>query len=136
MIWAPEGAFTFGYVEDVARGLLLAGELGNEGEIYFLAGAVMTNREVMRVWGEVTGRRPPFIWLPRLLALAMGTLAAPLLRMVGQPAFISPEVVRSTFASFRYRSDKAIEQLGASFRSGEQAWKETLLGESANHKRG
>jgi nucleoside-diphosphate-sugar epimerase len=134
MIWAPDAAFTFGYVEDVAQGLLLAGEKGRVGETYFLAGAVMTNREVMQVWGEVTGRRPPFIWLPRPLAIAMGTLVAPMLRMLGQPAFISPEVVKSTFVSFRYRSDKAIEELGMSFRSGEEAWKETLLGESSRDK--
>lgn len=130
MGWAPEGTFTFGHVEDVAEGLLLAGERGQPGEIYFLAGHVQTTREMMQVWSQTTGRRPPSIWLPRSLAITQSIFTAPLLRAFGQPAFISPEVVRSSFVSFRYRSDKAIEQLGASFRSVEQAWEETLLEEA------
>lgn len=131
LIWAPEGAYTFGHVEDVANGLLLAGERGQPGEIYFLAGYVLVMREILSVWGETTGRRPPFIWLPRSVALAQAAIVAPLLRLLGQPAFISPEVVRSSFVSFRYRSDKAVDQLGVVFRPAEQAWQETLREEAA-----
>ncbi|HEY47097.1 MAG TPA: NAD-dependent epimerase/dehydratase family protein [Anaerolineae bacterium] len=130
MGWAPEGAFTFGHVNDVAEGLLLAGERGQPGEIYFLAGQVLTNHEMMQIWSQTTGRRPPSIWLPRSLAMAQAMFTAPLLRALGHPAFISPEVVRSSFVSFRYRSDKATDQLGVSFRSAEQAWEETLLEEA------
>jgi dihydroflavonol-4-reductase len=130
LIWAPDGAFTYGYVDDVANALVLAAEHGQVGETYFIAGKVLTNRAMMRVWGEVTGRRPPFIWLPRPVALAQSMLVAPLLRLMGQSAFISPDTVRSSYASFRYRSDKAEHQLGASFRSAEQAWAETLQAEA------
>ena len=128
--WAPEGTFTFGHVKDVAEGLLLAGERGQPGETYFLAGHPMTNHEMMQVWSQITGRRPPSIWLPRSLALTQAVLTAPLLRVLGYPAFISPEVVKSSFVSFRYRSDKAMDQLGVIFRSAEQAWEETLLEEA------
>jgi dihydroflavonol-4-reductase len=130
MGWAPEGTFTFGHVEDVAEGLLLAGERGQPGETYFLAGQVLTTREMMQIWSQTTGRRPLSIWLPRSLAIAQAMFTAPLLRALGQPAFISPEVVRSSFVSFSYRSHKAIDQLGVSFRSAEQAWEEALLEEA------
>ena len=130
MGWAPEGAFTFGHVKDVAEGLLLAGELGQPGEMYFLAGQVQTTHEMMQMWSQITGRRPPPIWLPRSLAMAQAVFTAPLLRSLGHPAFISPEVVRSSFVSFRYRSDKAMDQLGVVFRSAEQAWEETLQEEA------
>ncbi len=130
MGWAPDGAFTFGHVEDVAEGLLLAGERGQPGETYFLAGHVLTNHEMMQVWSQTTGRRPPLIWLPRSLAIAQALITAPLLRALGHPAFISAEVVKSSFVSFRYRSDKATDQLGVTFRSAEQAWEETLLEEA------
>lgn len=130
MGWAPEGAFTFGYVKDVAEGLLLAGERGQPGETYFLAGQVLTNHEMMQIWSQITGRRPPSIWLPRSLAMAQAMFVAPLLRALGHPAFISPEVVRSSFVSFRYRSNKAMNELGVVFRSAEQAWEETLLEEA------
>jgi dihydroflavonol-4-reductase len=130
MGWAPEGAFTFGHVKDVAEGLLLAGERGQPGETYFLAGQVLTNYEMMQIWSQITGRRPPSIWLPRSLAIAQALFATPLLRALGHPAFISPEVVKSSFVSFRYRSDKAMDQLGVIFRSAEQAWEETVLEEA------
>jgi dihydroflavonol-4-reductase len=130
MGWAPEGAFTFGHVRDVAEGLLLAGERGQPGEMYFLAGQVLTTHEMMQIWSQITGRRPPSIWLPRSLATAQSIFTAPLLRALGHPAFISPEVVRSSFVSFRYRSDKALDHLGVVFRSAEQAWQETLQEEA------
>jgi hypothetical protein len=60
------------------------------------------------------------------LAVAQGILAAPLLRAVAGSAFISAEVVRSSYVSFRYCSDKAIRELGASFRPPEVTWTETL----------
>ena len=126
LTWAPEGVFTFGHVEDVAAAMLLVGEKGRPGETYFVAGTALTNRELMRVWGEASGLRPPHIWLPRPMAVAQGALAAPLLRAFGQPAFISAEVVRSSYVSFRYSSQKAIRELGASFRTAEAAWSETL----------
>lgn len=124
--WAPEGAFTFGHVEDVAEGILLAAEKGRAGETYFVAGTQLTNAELMRVWGEATGMKPPFIWLPRALAMAQASVAAPILRATGNTAFLSPEVVRSSYVSFRYTSEKAVRELGAAFRPAETTWAETL----------
>jgi dihydroflavonol-4-reductase len=126
LTWAPQGAFTFGSVEDVAAAMLRVGEKGRPGETYFLAGTTLTNRELMRVWGEASGLRPPHIWLSRPVALAQAALAAPLLRALGQPAFLSPEAVRSSYVSFRYTSEKAIRELGATFRPAETTWNETL----------
>lgn len=132
--WAPEGAFTYAHVEDVAEAILLAAEHGAAGQTYFLAGEVMTLRQVTHTWSAATGRRLPFVWLPRPAALAMASVAAPLLRLAGQPAFISPEVVRSSFVSFRYRSNKAIGELGAAFRPAAQAWTETLRAGTASQR--
>lgn len=123
-------------MEDVANGLLLAGERGQPGETYFLAGHVIVMREILRVWGETIGRLPPFIWLPRPVALAQAVIVTPRLRLLGQPAFISPEVVRSSFVSFRYRSDKAVDQLEVVFMPAEQAWEEKMREEAARAKLG
>jgi nucleoside-diphosphate-sugar epimerase len=134
--WAPEGAFTFGHVEDVAEAIVLAGEKGRSGATYFVAGTQLSNVELMRVWGEATGLKPPFVWLPRPLAMAQASLAAPLLRAVGQTAFLSPEVVRSSYVSFRYSSQRAIRELGASFRPAETTWAETLREEMRRTRAG
>jgi hypothetical protein len=44
---------------------------------------------------------------------------------------MSPEMVRSSFLSFQYRSQKAVDQLGVVFRSASQAWEDTLREEAA-----
>ncbi len=129
--WGAESWFTFGHVEDVAESLILSGEKGKIGELYFIGGEMITLRRMMEVWGDAANRAPPFIWLPKSIALAQAALIAPLLRLAGKPAFISPEVVRSSFVSFRYSSAKAEAQLGARFRSAEQAWNDTIEAEMA-----
>ncbi len=129
VIWAPEAAFTFAHVDDVAEGIALAAEKGRAGEIYFLAGETIVNRQLVQLWKKAVGGIPPFIWLPKPLALAQGALVEPILRLLGVPAFISREVVASSFVSFRYSSEKAKRELGWKPRGAEQAWTDTLRAE-------
>jgi hypothetical protein len=89
----------------------------------------MTNREMLATWVEALDRRSVFMWLPQPLAIVTGALMAPVLRLVGQPAFISPEVVRSSFVSFRYSSEKIRDEIGVTFRNARQAWMDTIHGE-------
>lgn len=131
VIWAPEGAFTFGYVEDVAEGIALTAEKGRVGEMYILGRGTLTLRDVMPVWKRAVGGIAPFIWLPKRLAVAQGILVEPVLRLLGIPAFISREVVASAYVSFRYSSEKAKRELGWNPRSAEQAWIDTLRAEKA-----
>jgi nucleoside-diphosphate-sugar epimerase len=129
IIWAPDGAFTFVHVEDVAEGMALAAEKGRVGETYFLGAGWLTVREIMQTWKKAVGGIPPFIWLPRPLAVAQGMMLEPLLRLFGLPAFISRESVESSYVSFRYMSEKAKRELGWNPRSAEQAWVDTLKAE-------
>jgi nucleoside-diphosphate-sugar epimerase len=125
-LWGPEGAFSFIHVEDVASGLIRIMEDGCIGENYFLAGSVMTNREMVAFWREQTGRFFPVIWIPRSMAILAGYLAAPLLRTIRQTAFISPEVVRSSYVSFRYSNEKVCDELGVTLRTAREAWADTI----------
>ncbi len=128
-LWAPEGTFSFVHVDDVAHGLVRIMEDGRVGENYFMSGSQMSNREMLDFWNRATGRKFPIVWIPRRIALMVGYLAAPLLRILGQPAFISPEVVRSSYASFKYSDEKIREYLGVSTRSAEEAWEATITKE-------
>ncbi|MGH2524098.1 MAG: NAD-dependent epimerase/dehydratase family protein, partial [Anaerolineales bacterium] len=130
-VWAPEGAFTMAHVDDVAEAIALAGQKGRPGQTYFVAGHVITNQEIVEVWKRTPGGFKPFIWLPPRLARLTGSLTEPLLRLLGLPAFISREVVENSYVSFRYSSAKAEHELGAHFRSAEQAWLDTLAAERA-----
>jgi hypothetical protein len=63
--------------------------------------------------------------------MLQGALVEPVLRLVGVPAFISREVVTSSYVSFQYSSEKAKRELGWQPRSGKQAWLDTLRAERA-----
>jgi dihydroflavonol-4-reductase len=134
--WAPEGAFTFGHVDDVADGILAAGEQGGHAGVYILAGSILTIREMMRVWKGVEGRTPVRLWLPRPLALAQAAILAPLLRAAGQSPFVSTEAVRASYVSFRYDSGRAERELEVSFRPAAQAWEDALHAERAVMREG
>ena len=129
-LWAPEGSFSFIHVEDVAASLIRIMEDGRIGENYFLAGEVMTNQEMIELWKTNLDRAFPVIWLPLSLAMVVGNLTAPLLRLLGQPAFISPEVVRSSYVSFKYSDEKVRTELGASIRTAKEAWEDTITSET------
>ncbi|MFN2275903.1 MAG: hypothetical protein ACK2TX_13770, partial [Anaerolineales bacterium] len=58
-----------------------------------------------------------------------GLLAAPFLRLLGKPAFISTEVVRSSYASFRYDGVKVQQTTGVKLRRAPQAWTDTIQAE-------
>ena len=109
--------------------------LGEPGQEYFICGSVMTNREMLSTWAEELGRNTRFVWLPYPLAMAVGALAAPFLRLLGKPAFISTEVVRSSYASFRYEGEKVQRTTGVKLRSAEEAWIDTIDAERELLKR-
>jgi nucleoside-diphosphate-sugar epimerase len=127
--WGPESTFTFAHVEDVAESLARLGEKGRWGHMYFIAGEAISMRQLAAIWEAFRGRRWPWIWLPKPLAIGQGALLQEVLRLLGQPAFLSVEAMSSSFVSFQYSSEKAIQELGVVFRSAEQTWRETLEGE-------
>jgi dihydroflavonol-4-reductase len=133
--WAPEGAFTIGHVDDVSEAMALAAERGQPGCHYILGGGVITMRALIAVWRSTPGSLQPRLWLPRPVAWLNGALAEPLLRLLGQPAFLSRESVNGAYVSFRYSSARAERELGAAFRSPEQAWRDTLAAERALARR-
>ncbi len=129
--WAPDAIYTMAHVDDVAEGMALAAEKGQPGQTYILGGASLSMRALMETWKQTPGGIKPFIWLPRPLASFTGLVAGPLLRGLGQRAFLSLEVINSSYVSFRYSSARAERELGAHFRPAEQAWRDTLAAERA-----
>jgi dihydroflavonol-4-reductase len=129
--WAPDAQFTIGHVDDVAEAMALSAERGRPGCTYFVAGAPMTMRAMMNTWRAMPGGLKPRFWLPRPVAALNGLLAAPVLRLLGQPAFLSREVVNSSYVRQYISSALAESELGARFRGAEQAWRDTLAAERA-----
>ncbi len=135
MSWAPDAVFTMVHVDDVAEAMALAAERGQPGRTYFLGGTSITMRQIMDVWRAAPGGLKPRLWLPRPLAWSSALLAEPLLRLLRLPAFFSRETVTNAFGHYRYSSARAEQELGARFRSAEQAWRDTLAAERAAPRR-
>jgi nucleoside-diphosphate-sugar epimerase len=133
-VWAPDAAFTMGHLDDVTEAMALAAEKGRPGQTYIVGGGVLSVRRMIETWSRTPGGFKPFLWMPRPLALLSGALSEPLLRFLGLPAFLSREVVRGSYVSFRYSSAKAERELGAKFRTAEQAWLDTLAAERTQLK--
>jgi dihydroflavonol-4-reductase len=68
---APPGGMDFVHVEDIARGVLAAAELGVNGERFILGGQALSFREAYELFARVTGGPPPrSIGKPWLIKLA------------------------------------------------------------------
>ncbi|HLP96268.1 MAG TPA: NAD-dependent epimerase/dehydratase family protein [Saprospiraceae bacterium] len=128
--WAPEAVNTYTYVDDMANGIALAAQKGRVGETYIIAGEIMTKRTLLNIWTQKPGAAQSWIYLPVWLAKIMFAPMAPLLRWLKLPAFISSETINGD-VNRRFSSAKAQQELGWTFRSGEQIWLDTLTKEQA-----
>lgn len=94
--------------EDVARGHLLADELGRPGERYILGNRNFTLERLFADLGRLSGIEPPALTLPLVSALAFARTAE---LLPGRPAITVGEV-RASALHWAFRSTKAKRELG------------------------
>lgn len=128
----PKQGGCWSYVEDVARGHLLAMDRGEVGERYNLAGPCMYWEEVLEVAREVTGVRPPRLVLPAWLARLSSVLLKPLARVLPLPTMYHPETLRIAGGVTYFASDeRARRELGWEPRPFRDGLETTLRAERA-----
>jgi dihydroflavonol-4-reductase len=114
------------HVEDVADGILLAHDRGQLGESYVLGGERGTMGDLIEKTAELSGRRPPRLTLPPLMA----KLSAPLGPLVGPALGFPPnlrEAIRaSNGVTYLAKDDKARRELGYSPRGLDAGLRQTL----------
>lgn len=104
------GCWTF--VEDCARGHVLAMDRGTAGESYHLAGPCMYWEEALATAREITGIRPPRLVLPPWLARLSSYLMMPVASVVPLPPTYHPETLRvAAGTTYFARDDKARREL-------------------------
>jgi nucleoside-diphosphate-sugar epimerase len=122
----PELGLVFVHVEDVAEGILLAHDRGQVGESYVLGGERGTMGELIEKTAELSGRKPPRMTLPPLLA----KLSAPLGPLVGPamgfPPNLSEAIKVSNGVTYWAKDDKARRELGYSPRGLDAGLRQTL----------
>ena len=127
--WSPESIFCCVDVADLAEGIALAAEKGRDGESYMLTGQSQTLREIFQTWKSKPGRFIPRVWLPVPLVLPIFGVLEPIQRMIGLPAVLSRETVRTVATNMYYSNQKAQRELGWSFRPADVMWHEAIEGE-------
>jgi dihydroflavonol-4-reductase len=130
--FSPDTMFAPAHVDDVSEGIALAAEKGRIGESYLLAGDPMSMREMFEHWATIPGGFKVRFYVPNWLAVLMFAPVAPLLRLVGLPAFISRETVAAGCISYNFSGAKAQRELGWSYRPVAQIWQDIFDGELAS----
>jgi nucleoside-diphosphate-sugar epimerase len=129
--WSPNAVQSAVYMDDLTEGVALAAEKGRIGETYLLCGEARTMREHFGYWRQRPGANIPSVWAPPWLMALSFTPLEPLLRLLGLPAFLSRESVAGGATNWYYVSDKAVRELGWTYRSAEAMWLAALDAEIA-----
>ena len=103
-------------VRDVADGMISAAQRGEQGERYFLTGDVIPALEMVRVFGEVSGRKMPSRAVPLWVGWAAVPIALTAAKLTGKPALVTPDMLRASVSNEIVSHDKAARQLGFTLR--------------------
>ena len=109
------------HVDDVARGHLLALELGQIGERYILGGEDMSLQDILRVICEIGERRAPGIRIPHDLLLPVAWLSELWAGISGVEPLATVDGIRMSRKHMFFSSDKAATRLGYHSRSARDA---------------
>jgi nucleoside-diphosphate-sugar epimerase len=119
-------AYSWGYVDDIARAHILAMERGNAGESYIIAGSSHTLVEMMDLAAQITGVPTPRHVAPGLLRMASGVMGV-VEKVVPVPDEYSSEYLRiSAGVTYLGTAKKAELAWGYHPRSLEEGLAKTL----------
>ncbi len=120
--YLARSALNVAAVEDVARGHVLAFELGRRGERYLLGGDDMTMREVFATIALGVGLPAPRVPVPWFVAYAGARLADAALRPLGrEPQLLVLDEVRAGRLPHLFNDAKARRELGYTSRPARAA---------------
>ena len=119
-------AYSWGFVDYIATGHLLAMEKGKNGEPYIIAGETHLLREAFNMAEEITGIPAP-VEIPFNLLKGLSAIMKVFEKIIPVPEIYSAEGLR-VIAGVTYTGDnkKAREELGYSPRNFTDGWRETL----------
>jgi dihydroflavonol-4-reductase len=115
------------HVDDVAAGHLSALERGRIGERYILGGENMTLREILIEICRLAGCAPPRIRLPHSALLPVAYASEALARLTGRGTRVTVEAVCLAHKHMYFSSEKAVRDLGYSWRPPARAFEDALL---------
>ena len=116
LLGIPPGRVSVVDARDVADGVLRAAERGRAGERYIVAGRPATLLEISETLERVSGVPGPRLRLPYLPMLSFAYASKFFGRITGAPVLVTPEAIRTLQEGYDMSSEKAVRELGVSFR--------------------
>jgi farnesol dehydrogenase len=101
----------YAFVDDVARGHLLALERGVPGRGYILGGENATQNDLFAVLHDLTGRPAPRLAVPYWVAGLAATAQVLRARVTGRVPDVTPGIVATFRHEWAYRSDRAAREI-------------------------
>jgi nucleoside-diphosphate-sugar epimerase len=108
----PPGAMSFCHVEEVARAHIAAAERGRRGENYLLGGADARLLDLVRLIGEVAGKKVPRRTTPAWMLRAVGRMGSWASALTGREPTLTPEGALMAIRRLHCKCDKAERELG------------------------
>jgi nucleoside-diphosphate-sugar epimerase len=118
--------FSWGYIEDIARGLRQAMELGRLGDSYLLTGPVHTFKDAMAVAAHIAGKRPPPLHPPPICMRMLASAASLLERVDIHGPYHSETLRLMAGTTWIGSSAKAERELGFTTRPLEEGLRHTI----------
>jgi dihydroflavonol-4-reductase len=103
-------------VRDVAQAMINAVEKGKSGERYLVAGNNLSMKSLAKTLSQVTGIPAPKFSIPYKVLMFLAFLSESYGRLTGQPILLSRSGIKVIHANIGISSEKAIQELGATFR--------------------
>lgn len=124
----PKGAeYCWAFVEDVARGHILAMEKGTPGESYILAGPRLSLFDALKLSERITGVKAPSTQVPPWVLRSMAFALRPVNALIPLPESYHPETLRAgAGATYLGDNSKARRELGYAPRAIEEGFGEAL----------
>jgi nucleoside-diphosphate-sugar epimerase len=119
-------SFSWGYIEDTARGLRQAMELGRVGESYLLTGPVHTFQDAMAVAAKIGGKRPAPIHPPPVVMRTAARATSLLERFDLRGPYHSETLRLMAGTTWIGSSAKAEREIGFTTRALDEGLRHTL----------
>lgn len=111
----PSGSGPFADVREVARAHIQALHKGEAGEKYLLGGEIVSFLDVIRITGEILGKRVPGKPTPAWVMKSAARVHALLARMSGKEPDLTPESAAMITQNLMCDSSRAQRELGYRF---------------------
>ena len=114
------------HVDDIVNGHVLAMQKGRSGERYILGGENVSYNEFFSLLKRLTGKKIHLFNFPIWLMMLSGTVLEAWTAITGKPPLLTRPWIRKYYYDWSLSSEKAIQELGYSYRSLETGLRETI----------